>query len=627
MSEQEKPTNTQSVAKMAGPFSPDRYTEKDALAVGLPSPEGLNLLVKFSEQMVGTPFIPKGLAAGPNQAGNILAVIMSGREEGFSPMEALRSYWISPDGRLAKYADAVMAKMRRAGFKFPEQEFTSTRAHLKAIRPDGDEFTSTLTIEEVPGSLKGKQIWKDWPQRMLKARVIGDVYRFLASDLGGPTYTAEELQDLDYTPADTAESDRKRAEVIAARDDMKVSLKPKKDKSAKAEVVEIKTEKPAEKCPACGSDQPHVCQVLGHTYPIQKGPDAAEPEPLAEILDEAQPDPPAKTAVKYAIHRVFLTGGNKERVLPTEEEPHLHEDSANLRAQALANENNASFIVVEISDAGEPQEKRRFDPPKPAKPPEKAAEKPVTASAPPKDTQSTPDIRDEAVLDPRKALIDRLNPLAATLGLNGKTAMARFRAFFSGYMGLGLSGLPKEPSAYTVAIEELEGCIGGDPLEFTSGPEEAGKRRASWARETRGNLEALWPNDSMNVALGVALARRWRLSPQNFSNWMGQKVIGLTTMSPEDAGAYMRLMLATPVSRDGGKLLTCCRKAGVSIAKAVDQIESRALKGALESADEKTIQNAIDAWIANVNEYVGDPADTAQEPPPEEEGGLFDDLV
>jgi hypothetical protein len=588
MSEQEKSTGTQAIAKVAGPFSPDRYTEKDALAVGLPSPEGLNLLVKFSEQMVGTPFIPKGLAAGPNQAGNILAVIMTGREENFSPMESLRSYWISPDGRLAKYADAVMAKMRRADFKFPEQEFTATRAHLKAIRPNGEEFTSTLTIEEVPSSLKGKQIWKDWPQRMLKARVIGDVYRFLASDLGGPTYTAEELQDLDYTPADTAESDRKRAEVIAARDDMKVHLKSKPAEPP-APVVEVTTEK---------EEQPPTPET--------------KPEPVAEI-----------PSFKYGIHRVFTTGGNKERVIPTEEIPQAREEDAALRAQALANENNSPYVVYEINTkTGELQAKRRFEPPKPIKQAEKPAEKPVAASKAPTPAPSTsksPSVFTAALKERLNPVVDLLKPLPVA------TAVTRSLAFFAGYFGIGLKDLPREISSYDVACEELEGCINADVNEFNAGPEEAGARRARWAKETRGYLEAQWPNHTHTVALGVKLARRWRLSPDNFQKWFEQKVISLNTMPVEDAHAYMRIMLATPVSRDGGNLLSCCNKHNVSIAEAVSQIEKRSLGCMLEVAEEKAIQNGIDAWIIAVKESLGEKTDEVSEP--EEEDNLFDGLV
>jgi hypothetical protein len=63
------------------------------------------------------------------------------------------------------------------------------------------------------------------------------------------------------------------------------------------------------------------------------------------------------------------------------------------------------------------------------------------------------------------------------------------------------------------------------------------------------------------------------------------------------------------------------------MAKAVEQIESRALNGALELSQEKAVQNAIDAWILSVKEYVGNSSGAAQGPAAKEEDGLFDDLV
>lgn len=172
------------------------YTEEHAREIGLPSPEAMNLLAKFVAQIAGSSFLPKGLSGHP---ANLIMALLTGREMEMSPMEALRSYWVSPDGRLAMYADAMMARMRRNGFTFPEKEFTTTRAFLKGVRSNGEEYASEFTMADAErAGLAGKGVWKQYPNRMLRARVVSDVYRFLGADLGGTQiYTPEEVIDME----------------------------------------------------------------------------------------------------------------------------------------------------------------------------------------------------------------------------------------------------------------------------------------------------------------------------------------------------------------------------------------------------------------------------------------------
>lgn len=608
---------TASQSSVEVPIEVLRYKEELASKMGLPSPYGMSLLKQYCEDLVASGMVPSYFNKNPMA---VYTAAMRGREMGLDPTESImETFWPAPGGKLGIYANKLLDLLHRGGVTSKFICETRERCEILFTPPNKHEpYTAVFDFSEAvsAGLVKPDGNYKKWPSDMCKARAIARGARALIGTYKGSAniYVKEELEDLD-SPSDTAESDRNRADTIAAREDMKVALKPKAEKRpAKSEVVEIKyqPENPTTEAPA-EPNTPVPPAEATHTEETPEGDAARQPQ--------------NQEPTKYVIHRVFSTGNDKERVLPTEELPDSREEMASIRAQALANENSASFIVFEVSGSGGPRQVGRFDPPKPIKHPDKPRGNPVADSAGSTPTQDNQTTQEEHVLDPRKALIDRLTPLSASLNLNGKTAMARFRAFFSGYFGLGLSELPKNPADYTVAIEELEACISGDALEFSAGPEEAGKRRASWARETRGNLEAQWPNDPKNVSLGVTLARRWMLSPQNFMNWMGQKVIGLTIMPPEDANAYMRLMLATPVSRDGGKLLTCCRKHDISMAKAVEQIESRALNGALELSQEKAVQNAIDAWILNVKEYVGNSSGAAQGPAAKEEDGLFDDLV
>lgn len=176
------------------------YSADDAHELGLPSPDALNLLDNFAKRMQGSIFLPKALAGHP---ANILGVILMGRELAFQPMQSLRMFWVSPDGRIAMYADAMMAAMRSKGFKFPEKEFTKDRAYLKTVRPDGEDFEAEFTMEDAKtAGLANKDNYRHYPKQMLRARVIAETYRFLAADLGGSQiYAREEIEDVEYAEA------------------------------------------------------------------------------------------------------------------------------------------------------------------------------------------------------------------------------------------------------------------------------------------------------------------------------------------------------------------------------------------------------------------------------------------
>ena len=582
----------------SGPFSPDRYNGDNALEVGLPSPEAMNLLVLFSQQMVGTPFVPKALSNGPNPAGNILAVILTGREEGFSPMEALRSYWVSPDGRLAKYANALMAKMRRAGFKFPVQSFSDTKAILKGVRPDGEEYESQFTIEEAKrAGLTGKDIWQKYPQRMLKARVIGDVYNFLAADLGGPAYTAEEIQDIDDSHANAIDpaTDQQRMNVLAAQEE-KYAVKLKQS-SAEVKTIEVQPEVKAE-------PKQEAAPALPKAAP------APQPEP-----QEATPD----SEPTYEIHVLMATAGKgKPKPIRCEQvPPQKNIQAAGLMAQSMANDSGMEHVIIEVIGNERSQMGGAY------KPPTKMAPKPTPAPTAPEQEEPKPEPTAQAhptteataaaepVIDP----MARLNKLAEFIGLPGKTAMARFQAYMSGFLGCRtkeeFKGQPNEDRLK--ALASLEYTIYADANEFQAGPEVSGQRHRKWLDETTEFLTTLWPKpeDRQCVDLALQLFQKRGNTPKQFRDWTELDGIDLAFRPMEDVYAVLRVLMKT---REGVVLLTVAKAHNLSVAKAVDMIETRGLKCSIEQADPK----AIEAAIAGYQQAVRDTARQQQAAPPPE---------
>ena len=603
-----------------------KFTAEHAREVGLPSPEAVNYMMSIANMLLNSALITLDMALPDNEIGrlkgmgydanqinavrsnyvrsNAMAKMLVGHEMSIDPMAALQDIDIVKGKIFVRYPQLI-DQMIRKGFTVKWLERTNERAAIEVSRPgvEAEVFSFSIEDAKMAGLTKSDKdgMYEKRPRVMLSARACSEAYRMTGGR--GNVYTPEEKGEIfpDSAAAEPSESDRKRAEVIAARDDMKVSLKTKPE----PETIIVEAEKPAEAEKSAEVPEPRT----------NPEPQQAGPKPVAGEL-------------KYAIHKVFQTEDNGERVLPTEELPQKRESDAKLRAQAMANETDSAYDIVEINTAtGEVRTTARCNPPKPIKQAEKPAEKPKAEPSKPKAAKSPSD----AKADAKAALIFRLTPLAAALGLPGKTAGSRFNAFFAGLFGCKLTELPKETSAYDVAVEELEACVNGDINEFQASPEEAGARRARWAKETRNYLDGQYPKNPETVQLGVTLARRWRLSPTDFKGWFESSVIGLDFVPQADSHAFMRVMLATPTHRSGSELLRWFKKASLpngTLARAVEQIEQRGLKCSLESAHEDAVDRAVKAWLMAAKEQA---PETVQEPteaqPKEEEGGLFDDLV
>ena len=195
--------------------------------VGLPNEASLKALTAFCTGLIDTPFIPKSLQLKrpldnasdddwaywrQKQAATMLAVCLTGRECGFSPMQALRAYWLSPDGRLGIYADSMQALMLKAGAKM-EWDITDERTILTTKR-GSNTYVSTWSVDDTKRAGIGGMHSK-YPRAMHKARVLGDTYRTLFSDLGGSQmYAKEEIEamepepDIPYRQAQEKEADK-----------------------------------------------------------------------------------------------------------------------------------------------------------------------------------------------------------------------------------------------------------------------------------------------------------------------------------------------------------------------------------------------------------------------------------
>lgn len=165
----------------------------------------------------------------------LTVAILHGLEIGIPPMMAINKIAVV-NGRPTLWGDAVPALLLSKGFKLREEigkDEGGRFATCTVVRPNGEAITRSFSEEDAKtAGLWGKQgPWKQYPDRMLQMRARGLASRDGAADVLSGIYIAEEMQDVEATPAaaplmpQLAASDVKRMSSAAAkRDGLDVAL-------------------------------------------------------------------------------------------------------------------------------------------------------------------------------------------------------------------------------------------------------------------------------------------------------------------------------------------------------------------------------------------------------------------
>lgn len=159
-------------------------------------------LFNFCKVIAPTEFVPKQYRGNPP---TLLACVMTGREMGIGPMEALQQINVI-DGRPAPSAQLMRRLILAAGHRLT----ITTNDECCSIlgeREDGTKHEVTWTLADAQrAGLASKAVWKNYPRAMLLARATSELARALFPDCLGPArYTAEEL-DGGQPPDDDLEA-------------------------------------------------------------------------------------------------------------------------------------------------------------------------------------------------------------------------------------------------------------------------------------------------------------------------------------------------------------------------------------------------------------------------------------
>lgn len=152
----------------------------------------------------------------------VMAIMLSARELGISPMAALNGGLNIIKGKVEISARMMNALIRRAGHSITTVKISDTECHLKGKRVDNrDEAEASFTMEEAKkaGLVKPDGGWSKYPSDMLFARTLSRLARRLFPDVIGCAYVEGEIDRKESNKRVPEESVLEEAEAVEVVDD------------------------------------------------------------------------------------------------------------------------------------------------------------------------------------------------------------------------------------------------------------------------------------------------------------------------------------------------------------------------------------------------------------------------
>lgn len=133
---------------------------------------------------------------GIGEKAGVMMIMLSARELGIPPMQALNGGINIIQGKVEISARMMSALIRKAGHRLKVQECTSNQCILVGKRSDtGEVQSSSFCVEEakLAGIYKVGGGWTKWPKDMCFARALSRLARQLFSDVIGIGYVEGEI--------------------------------------------------------------------------------------------------------------------------------------------------------------------------------------------------------------------------------------------------------------------------------------------------------------------------------------------------------------------------------------------------------------------------------------------------
>jgi hypothetical protein len=157
-------------------------------------------LVPYSDLSLMAQTIAKSGLFGIKSADQALALMLISQAEGISPALAARDYHVI-QGRPALKADAMVARFQAAGGRIEWRDYTEQSVSALFSHPSGGSVEVKWTLDMAKrASLTGKDVWRQYPRAMLRARVVSEGIRTVYPGVCVGVYTPEEVDQFDAQP-------------------------------------------------------------------------------------------------------------------------------------------------------------------------------------------------------------------------------------------------------------------------------------------------------------------------------------------------------------------------------------------------------------------------------------------
>lgn len=125
-----------------------------------------------------------------------LALMLLSQAEGLHPVMAARDYHVI-QGRPTLKADTMLARFQAAGGSVEWHDYTDRVVSATFSHPRGGKVRVEWTMEMARNAnLTGKDVWKQYPRAMLRARVISEGIRTVFPGVLAGMYTPEEVREM-----------------------------------------------------------------------------------------------------------------------------------------------------------------------------------------------------------------------------------------------------------------------------------------------------------------------------------------------------------------------------------------------------------------------------------------------
>jgi len=125
-----------------------------------------------------------------------LALMLIAQSEGLHPASAARDYHVI-QGRPTLKTDAMLARFQAAGGRVQWHDYSDAVVSATFTHAAGGAVKIEWTMDRAKAAgLTGKDVWKQYPRAMLRARVISEGIRTVYPGVLSGMYAPEEVRDM-----------------------------------------------------------------------------------------------------------------------------------------------------------------------------------------------------------------------------------------------------------------------------------------------------------------------------------------------------------------------------------------------------------------------------------------------